>query len=156
LPAWVALLEPVGPKLLPALAAEFRQPFPARATEEERAELRQRRRLAATVLAQYAAERADLLTDVLADADPRQFEVVFPKLARHGVSAIRRLEAELARQPAGDATVEALDHLAQRQANAAVALLRLPGAPAEKVWPLFQHRRDPSARSWLIHRLQPL
>jgi formylglycine-generating enzyme required for sulfatase activity/tRNA A-37 threonylcarbamoyl transferase component Bud32 len=46
------------------------------------------------------------------------------------------------------------ERLAKRQANAAVALLRL-GRP-ERVWPLFQHRPDPRVRSYLIHRLSPL
>ena len=38
---------------------------------------------------------------------------------------------------------EAKDRLAKRQANAAVALLRLDRE--RKVWPLFQHRPDPRA-----------
>jgi formylglycine-generating enzyme required for sulfatase activity len=49
---------------------------------------------------------------------------------------------------------EAKEWLAKRQANAAVALLRL-GQP-ERVWPLLQHRPDPRLRSYLIHRLSPL
>ncbi|MBV9124395.1 MAG: formylglycine-generating enzyme family protein, partial [Planctomycetes bacterium] len=54
-------------------------------------------------------------------------------------------------QPAGSA---ARDHLARRQAQAAVTLLHL-NRP-ERVWPLFQHRPDPRLRTWLIHRLAPL
>ncbi|HLN28584.1 MAG TPA: protein kinase [Gemmataceae bacterium] len=44
--------------------------------------------------------------------------------------------------------------LAKRQANAAVALLRMnqPG----KVWPLLKHSPDPRVRSYVIHRLSPL
>ena len=41
--------------------------------------------------------------------------------------------------------------LARRQANAAVALVRM--STTEKVWPLLKHRPDPRVRSWLIHRL---
>jgi hypothetical protein len=44
--------------------------------------------------------------------------------------------------------------LAKRQANAAVALLRMN--QPEKVWPLLQHSPDPRVRSYLIHRLRPL
>src|SRR5262249_22186191 len=40
------------------------------------------------------------------------------------------------------------------QANAAVALLRMN--QMERGWPLLKHSSDPSARSWLIHRLGPL
>ena len=49
---------------------------------------------------------------------------------------------------------EAKDNLAKRQANAAVALLKM-GQP-EKVWPLLKHSPDPRVRSYLIHRLSPL
>ena len=46
------------------------------------------------------------------------------------------------------------EKLAKRQANAAVALLRM-NQPA-KVWPLLKHSPDPRVRSYLIHRLGPL
>jgi formylglycine-generating enzyme required for sulfatase activity len=46
------------------------------------------------------------------------------------------------------------DRQAKRQANAAVALLRL--GRGQKVWPLLQHRPDPRTRSYLIHRFHPL
>jgi formylglycine-generating enzyme required for sulfatase activity len=49
---------------------------------------------------------------------------------------------------------EAKEKLAKRQANAAVALLRMH-QPA-KVWPLLKHKPDPRVRSYLIHRLGPL
>jgi formylglycine-generating enzyme required for sulfatase activity len=44
--------------------------------------------------------------------------------------------------------------LAKRQANAAVALLRM-NRP-EKVWPLLRHGPDLRVRSYLVHRLGPL
>jgi formylglycine-generating enzyme required for sulfatase activity len=46
------------------------------------------------------------------------------------------------------------ENLAKRQANAAVALLRMKRE--EKVWPLLKHSPDPRLRSYLIHRLSPL
>ncbi len=46
------------------------------------------------------------------------------------------------------------ERLAKRQANAAVALLKLN--QSEKVWPLLKHSPDPRVRSYLIHRLSPL
>jgi serine/threonine protein kinase/formylglycine-generating enzyme required for sulfatase activity len=49
---------------------------------------------------------------------------------------------------------EVKDRLARRQANAAAALLRLDRE--RKVWPILQHRPDPRARSYLIHRMSPL
>ncbi len=44
--------------------------------------------------------------------------------------------------------------MAKRQANVAVALLRMH-KPAN-VWPLLKHGPDPRVRSYLIHRLGPL
>ena len=49
---------------------------------------------------------------------------------------------------------EAKDRLAQRQARAAVALVRL--GKAESVWPLLRHSADPSVRSFIVNWLNPL
>jgi formylglycine-generating enzyme required for sulfatase activity len=46
------------------------------------------------------------------------------------------------------------DRLAERQARAAVALIRL--GKAEAVWPLLRHSADPRLRSFLINWLNPL
>ena len=64
------------------------------------------------------------------------------------------LEAKLARKPAPDATADEKDQLAQRQARAAVALLRLE--QGEKVWNLLRHSPDPSVRSYIVNWLKPL
>jgi hypothetical protein len=52
-----------------------------------------------------------------------------------------------------DGTDDAREALAKRQANAAVALVRL-GVP-DQAWPVLKHSRDPRSRSYLIHRLAP-
>ncbi|MGO9914470.1 MAG: protein kinase domain-containing protein [Isosphaeraceae bacterium] len=49
---------------------------------------------------------------------------------------------------------EAKDRLAERQARAAIALLRM--GQAENVWPLLQHSADPRVRSFIINWLDPL
>ena len=64
------------------------------------------------------------------------------------------LEAELARKPAPDATADAQDQLTQRQARAAVALLRW--GQGEKAWTLLRHSDDPSVRSYIVNWLKPL
>jgi formylglycine-generating enzyme required for sulfatase activity len=46
------------------------------------------------------------------------------------------------------------EKLAKRQANAAVALLKMN--QPEKVWPLLKHSPDPRVRSYLIHWFGPL
>ena len=49
---------------------------------------------------------------------------------------------------------EVKDQLAERQARAAVALVRM--GKAEEVWPLLRHSADPRLRSFLINWLNPL
>jgi formylglycine-generating enzyme required for sulfatase activity len=61
---------------------------------------------------------------------------------------------EIDRKLSPDAKEGAKEERAKRQANAAVALLRM-NRP-EKVWPLLKHGPDPRVRSYLIHRLGPL
>ena len=51
-------------------------------------------------------------------------------------------------------TEETKDQLAERQARAAVALLRMD--KAEEVWPLLRHSADPRLRSFIINLLNPL
>ena len=48
---------------------------------------------------------------------------------------------------------DAKEKLAKRQANAAVALVRMN--QAHKVWPLLKHSPDPRVRSSLVHWLAP-
>ena len=51
-------------------------------------------------------------------------------------------------------TEETKDQLAQRQARAAIALLRM--GKAEEVWPLLRHSADPRLRSFIVNWLNPL
>jgi formylglycine-generating enzyme required for sulfatase activity len=64
------------------------------------------------------------------------------------------LEAELAKKPAPEATVDAQDQHARRQARAAVALARL--GQVEELWPLLRHSPDPTVRSLIVHWLRLL
>jgi hypothetical protein len=141
------MYRPVKNSLLDPLAVVFRDPRPERAAE---------RTLAANLLADYAADNPPTLADLLMDADDRQFTVIFAKLrdqVEKGLPILigvidTALPADL---PSSD---EQRETLAKRQANAAVALLRM-NRP-EKVWELLRHRPDPRVRSYLIHRLSPL
>ena len=63
------------------------------------------------------------------------------------------LQGEI-KKPSPDTTEEAKEALAKRQANAAVALLKMNHAA--QVWPLLKHSPDPRVRSWIIHKLGPL
>ena len=104
-------------------------------------------------MADYLADQPDDLVNLLADAEQFQFPVIFAKLDRiqEGISL---LETELAKRAGNKASEDEKERLAKRQANAAVALLRM--GKAESVWPLLQFSPDPRVRSYLIHWISPL
>ncbi len=109
------------------------------------------RLLATTLLTDYAADRPDVLADLLMDADGEQYAALLPKLKAFPDQAVAAMSAELAREAGPGASDPAKEALARRQANAAVTLLHL-GKP-ESVWPLFVHHEDPRLRSHLLARL---
>jgi formylglycine-generating enzyme required for sulfatase activity len=109
---------------------------------------------AARVLAEYAADRPDLLADLLMDADEYQFPLLYRTLQARADQGVLLLTGEADKKPPPDAKDDAKEMLAKRQANAAVALLKM-NRP-DKVWPLLKHGPDPRGRSYLIHRLSPL
>jgi serine/threonine protein kinase/formylglycine-generating enzyme required for sulfatase activity len=109
---------------------------------------------ATTILADYAANRPRELAELLMDGDEKQFAILFPKVESHRERAVPLLGETVKTPLESKKTDEEKEILAKRQANAAVALLRL--GRAEQTWPVLKHRGDPRARSYLIHRLAPL
>jgi formylglycine-generating enzyme required for sulfatase activity len=146
--AWREMLRPARDHLIPPLSAAYRR---REGGESERF-------WAANVLADYCADEAHLglLADLLLDADEKQFAVLYPRFLAHGERCLPLLAGELDRKLPADlpSSDDRRDDLAKRQANAAVALLRMN--QPEKVWPLLRHSPDPRVRSYLIHRLGPL
>jgi serine/threonine protein kinase/formylglycine-generating enzyme required for sulfatase activity len=140
---WKDALQPLAPVLVPVLARQMRA---ARGSE--------RGRLAATILADYAAAQPEVLTAALLEADPRQFEVLWPRVVPHAAAAETLLTRALEEVVPPGATETVADTLASRQANAAATLMRL-GQPGRD-WPLLRFRPDPRVRSFLIHRLAAL
>jgi formylglycine-generating enzyme required for sulfatase activity len=141
---WAEMYRPVRAALLEALGGVFRDRRPERIGD---------RNLATNLLADYAADNPQVLADLLMDADEKQFAVIYAKFREHGAKGLPLLTGEIDRTlpaelPSADEKREAL---AKRQANAAVALLRMD--QPDKVWPLLTHRPDPRVRSYLIHRL---
>jgi serine/threonine protein kinase/formylglycine-generating enzyme required for sulfatase activity len=143
-PPLLDMLRPVRDRLLGPLGKVFRN----------RGRPESERSWAASILADYAADRPQVLADLLMDADEKQFAVIYPKLRDHGERGLPVLTGEVDRKLPPDANDDAKEELAKRQANAAVALLKM-NQPA-KAWPLLKHSSDPRARSYLIHRLVPL
>jgi formylglycine-generating enzyme required for sulfatase activity len=146
---WLAGFRPVKDQLLDALEAVFKDPKTERAAE---------RNLATNILADYAADRLPFLADLVMEADERQFAVLFPVLKdRFDKQAVPLLRQKLEESEPRPEQVVDRDELARRQANAAVALLRLDALQhAKDVWRLLRHGPDPSRRTYLIHALGPL
>ena len=141
LATWIDALRPVRVALLKPLVDIFRDPS---RPETERS-------LATDLLMDYAADQLEMLADLLMDADAKQFAIVYPKFEGHGERGLNRLLVEIGKPLVPEGEKETL---AKRQANAAVALLKM--GKSEEVWPLLKHSPDPRVRSWVIHRLDPL
>jgi serine/threonine protein kinase/formylglycine-generating enzyme required for sulfatase activity len=137
-------LNPVRGRLAGPLSKVFRS--------SERAEAD--RSWATSILGEYAADRPDVLADLLMDGNEKQYTVLFPRLAANPATALPSLEQTVRRPLDSEKTDEQKERLAKRQANAAVVLLRL--GHADVIWPLLKHSPDPRVRSYLIHRLSPL
>src|SRR5262249_15398325 len=56
-------------------------------------------RLATSVLADYAADKPEVVADLLLDADPKQYPILFPVLQRYREQAVARIRQEIARLP---------------------------------------------------------
>jgi formylglycine-generating enzyme required for sulfatase activity len=146
---WSEAFRPVKERLLPRLFEIFRDGQLERTAE---------RTLATHLLADYTADNPQVLADLLMDADEKQFAVIYPKLKERGEQGWPLLTSEIdkklpAELPSSD---ERREKLAKRQANAAVALLKMN--QPDKVWPLLKRTPpdDPRVRSYLLHRLYPL
>ena len=143
LAVWIEAFRPVRAKLLAPLNDSLSR-SPRRESE---------RTLATDILADYAADQPQVLADLLMDADEKQFAVIYPKFKEQGEQGLPVLTGEIDKKLPADlpSSDEKREKLAKRQANAAVALLRMN--QPEKVWPLLKHSPDPRVRSYLIHRL---
>jgi formylglycine-generating enzyme required for sulfatase activity/tRNA A-37 threonylcarbamoyl transferase component Bud32 len=87
---WVDALRLVKQHLLPLLERVFR------GNEKKLAQYRQ---VAASVLADYAADSAETLVELIFDADPRQYAAIEPALMKHRTEAIARMRKELEARP---------------------------------------------------------
>lgn len=141
---WMEILTPVRTALLDPLAEAFRRedlPEPERL-------------IAADLLAVYAGDQPELVTELLLEAPPKPFQILWPIVRDSPAAALPLLLREVQTKPSARATENERDLMARRQANAAVLLLRLN--EPELVWPLLRQHPDPSVRGHLIARCRRL
>jgi len=109
---WLDGFRPVRGRLLPALAAVFRDRSTARTAE---------RYVATNLLADYAADQSEVLADLLLEADDQQFARLYPKVQERNEQARPVLRAELNRQaPPGSWADRPLDPAWQQPGPALV------------------------------------
>ena len=140
---WLDALRPARDKLTAPLATIFR--------DRERPQTE--RSLAFDVLQDYASDQPNVLANLLMDSEERDFAVLFEMLKAHQEAVVPLLEEEMVKS-LPEATEVEKDGLANRQARAGVALVRL--GRAKEVWPKLQHSPDPRLRSFIVNWLAPL
>jgi formylglycine-generating enzyme required for sulfatase activity len=137
-------LRPIRERLLPSLSATFR--------DEQRPDTE--RSFATSILADYAGDQPAVLADLLMDSGVKAYPAFFPIAQRREAETRPLFQAEIARKAEPEWNEAAKDQLAERQARAAVALVRL--GRADEVWPLLRHSTDPRLRSFIVNWLRPL
>ena len=140
---WLDALRPARDKLTAPLATIFR----------DRERLQTERSLAFNILEEYASDQPNVLANLLMDSEKGHFTVLFKKLKAYQEAVVPLLEEEMVKS-LPEATEVENDALTQRQARAAVAMIRL--GRTEPVWPLLRHSPNPSLRSYLVNWLKPL
>jgi formylglycine-generating enzyme required for sulfatase activity len=90
---WIKGLAPVRGQLQERLVEVFR---------DRRALRQEERTLATNVLAEWAADRPEVLADLLMDADPKQFATLWPRFIAHGDAAGEPMRKELDKQAVFD------------------------------------------------------
>jgi formylglycine-generating enzyme required for sulfatase activity len=102
-------------------------------------------------------DQAGTLAGLLMDAEPRAFAALFLAAAKMGepiATLFREKLREGLKQEGTGATEDQKDRLAEQQARAAVALVRM--GHGDEIWPLLRHSADPRLRSFIVNWLCPL
>src|SRR5208337_802864 len=149
---WIEALRPVRGKLTAPLATIFRD---RNRSESERAQ-------ATDILTDYASDDLDLITNLLMDADPTEYGTAYADFFRiaqpQEAKTLQFLQAEIAKKatiPDSDKDSEMVkDRLAERQARAAITLLRM--GKAGEIIPLLRHSADPRLKSFIVNWLHLL
>ena len=108
-----------------------------------------RRAVATNSCATMSPMEPEILANLLMDGDEKRFAALFHAVPATSDRSAAILEREIERSVRKPKTMK--ETLANRQANAAVAMLKINHSA--KIWTLLKHSPDPRARSILIHRL---
>jgi formylglycine-generating enzyme required for sulfatase activity len=145
---WIDNLRPVRTRLTSPLAVIFRdrsRPEPEHA-------------LATDILANYASDDPRIIADLMMDADPKAYGAFFPIAQFQGSMTLPLFQAELEKKAnPSESEIDSeriKDRLAERQARAAITLLRM--GKVGEIIPLLRHNPDPRLRSFIVNWLQPL
>ena len=144
---WIEALRPVRGKLTAPLATIFRD---RNRSESDRAQ-------ATDILTDYASDDLDLITNLLMDADPTAYADFFLIAQRQEAKTLQFLRAKIAKKetiPDSDNSEMVKDRLAERQARAAITLLRM--AKTVEIIPLLRHSADPRLKSFIVNWLHLL
>lgn len=142
--SWLEVFHPVREGLTPVLSRLFRAPRDPG-----------QQRLAALFLAEYAADNATLLTELLLTANPEQYAIIWPAFQKFVEWAVPRLHKELDGTATSDVAEEVSAEAARRRAQAAVILLQI--GHQNHAWPLLTlQSKDRTVRSYVIHLLAAL
>ena len=144
---WLEALRPVRGKLTAPMVSIFQEKH----SESEHSQ-------ATNILTDYASDDPDSLAELLMVAEPKAYLSLFRIAQTHTEKIISFFQSEIAKKstiPDSDKDSEMVkDRLAERQARAAVALVRM--GKAEDVWTLLRHSADPRLRSFIVNWLFPL
>ena len=145
---WIEAMRPVRGTLIAPLATIFQ--------EKSRSETVHS--LATDILTDYASDDPNLIANLLMDAEPKAYAAFFVIAQRQEAKTLPLFQMEIEKKatiPESDKDSERVrDRLAERQARAAVALLRM--GKVGEIMPLLRHSADPRLRSFIANWLSPL
>lgn len=135
----LSALQPLATKLTPDLEARFRD-LGLRETE---------RSAAASALAEFVKSDAPRIARLLAEADPAQFEILFPLAESQRDAVLPIFQDIVAREP--NSTLSEFERVAlgKQRAGAAVALVRLKDS--RHAFDALRVRDDPEAMTQFAH-----
>lgn len=142
---WSQALRPIKNQLLDPLTQVY---------VDRHAERGGERTLATNLLADYAEDQPEKLAQLVVEADEKQFAVIDPKFEPQFDRGLPVIVARLSFIQPDNSPVEVRSRSARKQANAAIILLK--HRQPDHVWKLLQRTSDPTARSYVVHRLHAL